>query len=127
MVLVMVVSPSGRAGCLFGSVLAEEPPNRKRIRRPPPDVPMGTAQTAAGLYQDSNTIENAFIGEIMRKLAIIACLVPIAMAVSIGAGEAGWKKRGWYLKNEAASCVMREVTVTNAKGKVVIRKVRVCG
>lgn len=62
----------------------------------------------------------------MKKLGAIALLISIALAATIGTGEAGWKKRGWYLKRQGAECVMRTVTVTAANGRTVVQKVRVC-
>lgn len=46
--------------------------------------------------------------------------------MTLSDGEAAWKKRGWYMKKQEANCVMRKVTTTNAYGKVVVQKVRVC-
>lgn len=63
----------------------------------------------------------------MKKLGATILLIAIAVSASVGTGEAGWKKRGWYMKKQGVTCVMRKVTVVNADGKVVVQKIRVCG
>jgi hypothetical protein len=62
----------------------------------------------------------------MKKLGAIVLLVAIAVSASVGSGEAGWKKRGWYVKKQGAHCTMRKVTVVGANGRVVVQKIRVC-
>ena len=63
----------------------------------------------------------------MKKLGVIILLVAIAISATVGSGEAGWKKRGWYMKRQGITCVMRKVTVVSANGRVIVQKVRVCG
>jgi hypothetical protein len=63
----------------------------------------------------------------MNKFAALLLLVTIAIAATVSPGEAGWKKRGWYMKKPGTECTMRQVSVTTASGKVVTRSVRVCG
>ena len=63
----------------------------------------------------------------MKKLGAIVLLITIAFSATISTGEAGWKKRGWYMKKQGVNCVMRKVTVVTGSGKVVVQKVRVCG
>jgi hypothetical protein len=63
----------------------------------------------------------------MKKFASILLLMSLALAATATGGEAGWKKRGWYQKRPGANCVMRKVVVSGMNGKVVVRKVRVCG
>jgi hypothetical protein len=65
-------------------------------------------------------------GDVMKKLGAILLLVAIATAAAVNPGEAGWKKRGWYLKRQDAECVMRRVTVVTGNGRVVVQKIRVC-
>lgn len=62
----------------------------------------------------------------MKKLASILLVMTFAIAATTASGEAGWKKRGWYQKRPGANCVMRKVVVSDANGRVVTRKVRVC-
>lgn len=63
----------------------------------------------------------------MKKLGVMILLVAIASSATIVPGEAGWKKRGWYMKKQGTECVMRTVTVVTASGKVTVRQIRVCG
>lgn len=62
----------------------------------------------------------------MTKFAALILLVAVALSMSLSEGEAAWKKRGWYMKTAGENCVMRKVATTNAYGKVVVQKVRVC-
>jgi hypothetical protein len=62
----------------------------------------------------------------MKKLGAILLLITIAIAATVNPGEAGWKKRGWYLKRADTVCVMRKVSTMTASGKVAAQKVRVC-
>jgi len=62
----------------------------------------------------------------MKRLGAIVLLIAIAIAATVNTGEAGWKKRGWYLKRQGAECVMRRVTVVTAGGKTIVQKIRVC-
>jgi hypothetical protein len=62
----------------------------------------------------------------MKKLGALLLLVTIAIAATVNPGEAGWKKRGWYLKKPGAECVMRRVTVVASDGRVVVKMIRVC-
>lgn len=62
----------------------------------------------------------------MKKLASLLFVMTLAIAATTTSGEAGWKKRGWYQKKPGANCVMRKVVVSDAYGKVITRKVRVC-
>jgi hypothetical protein len=63
----------------------------------------------------------------MKKLGAIILLVAIAISATVSTGEAGWKKRGWYMKKQGTVCVMRKVTVVTGNGKTVVREIRVCG
>jgi len=63
----------------------------------------------------------------MKKLGAVILLATIAISASVSTGEAGWKKRGWYLKKPGINCVMRKVTVVGANGRVLVQKIRVCG
>lgn len=63
----------------------------------------------------------------MKRLGAILLLAAIAISAAGSPGEAGWKKRGWYMKQRGIVCTMRKVTVTTPNGKVVVQKVRVCG
>jgi hypothetical protein len=62
----------------------------------------------------------------MKKIASLILAASIAAIMSTGAAEAGWNKRGWYLKRPGANCVMRKIATFESNGKVVARKVRVC-
>ena len=62
----------------------------------------------------------------MKKLGAIGLLITIAIAATANLGEAGWKKRGWYMKRQGAECVMRRVTVVTGNGRSVVQKIRVC-
>jgi hypothetical protein len=62
----------------------------------------------------------------MNKIGATLLLVAIAIAATAHPGEAGWKKRGWYLKKPGTECAMRQVTVSTAYGKAVARAIRVC-
>ena len=62
----------------------------------------------------------------MKKLASILLLISLAVATTAASAEAGWNKRGWYLKRPGANCVLRKVVTTGIDGKVIVRKVRVC-
>lgn len=63
----------------------------------------------------------------MKKFASILLLMSLAIAVTGASSEAGWKKRGWYQKRPGANCVMRRVVASGMNGKIVVRKIRVCG
>ena len=62
----------------------------------------------------------------MKKLASVLIFMSLALAATTATGEAGWNKRGWYLKRPGANCVIRKVVVAGMNGKVVIRNIRVC-
>lgn len=62
----------------------------------------------------------------MKKLGAVLLLITIAIAATVNPGEAGWKKRGWYLKRPDAQCMMRKVSVMTASGKVAVQTIRVC-
>lgn len=62
----------------------------------------------------------------MKKLAAVLLLIIVAISATVNPGEAGWKKRGWYLKQTGTECVMRKVSTVTANGKVAAQKVRVC-
>jgi len=62
----------------------------------------------------------------MKKLASVLIFMSLALAATTATSEAGWNKRGWYLKRPGANCVVRKVVVAGMNGKVVVRKVRVC-
>ena len=62
----------------------------------------------------------------MKKLGVIFLLITIAIAATVNPGEAGWKKRGWYLKRADTVCVMRKVSTMTANGRIAVEKVRVC-
>ncbi len=62
----------------------------------------------------------------MKRLGVMMLVVVVAFAAAVGTGEARWKKRGWYVKQPGANCVLRLVKVVAPKGKVSVRTVRVC-
>lgn len=62
----------------------------------------------------------------MKKLGIILLLVAIAFSATVGSGEAGWKKRGWYVKKPGTECVMRKIMITAANGRTTVQTIRVC-
>jgi hypothetical protein len=62
----------------------------------------------------------------MKKLGAIVLLITIAIAATVNPGEAGWKKRGWYMKRQGAECVMRRVTVVTSNGRSIVQNIRVC-
>lgn len=62
----------------------------------------------------------------MKKLASILILMSLTLVATTASSEAGWNKRGWYLKRPGANCVMRKVVSVGPDGKVVVRKVRAC-
>jgi len=63
----------------------------------------------------------------MKKLGAILLLITIAIAATVNPGEAGWKKRGWYLKRADTECVMRKISTTmTTNGKIAAQKIRVC-
>ena len=62
----------------------------------------------------------------MKKLGAILLLAAIAISATVSSGEAGWKKRGWYMKRPDAQCTMRKVTVVTGNGRVIVQKIRVC-
>lgn len=65
-------------------------------------------------------------GDVMKKLGAIVLLAALAIAATVNPGEAGWKKRGWYLKRPDAECVMRRVTVIASDGRIIVKMIRVC-
>jgi hypothetical protein len=62
----------------------------------------------------------------MKKFGTIVLLIALAFSASVTTGEAGWKKRGWYMKRPGAACVMRKVTVVTAYGRTAVQNIRVC-
>ncbi len=62
----------------------------------------------------------------MKKLGIILLLVAIAFSATVDTGEAGWKKRGWYMKKPGTECVMRKLIVNTANGRTKVQNIRVC-
>ncbi len=62
----------------------------------------------------------------MKTLPTILLILAATLAATSTPAEAGWNKRGWYLKRPGAVCVMRKVVVSGLGGTVVARKVRVC-
>ena len=62
----------------------------------------------------------------MKKLASVLILMSLIFGATTAPSEAGWNKRGWYLKRPGANCVMRKVVSVGVDGKVVVRKVRAC-
>lgn len=62
----------------------------------------------------------------MKKLGAVLLLVAIAFSATVDAGEAGWKKRGWYMKKPGTECVMRKVIVNTTNGKTRVQTIRVC-
>jgi hypothetical protein len=62
----------------------------------------------------------------MKKLGAFVLLIAIAFAATVAPSDAGWKKRGWYMKRQGAQCVMRKVTVVTSSGKTVVQRIRVC-
>lgn len=62
----------------------------------------------------------------MKKLGAIVLIIAVAIAATVNPGEAGWKKRGWYMKRQGAECVMRRVTVVTSSGRTIVQKIRVC-
>lgn len=63
----------------------------------------------------------------MKKLGTVILLVVIAITASADPGEAGWRKRGWYMKKPSATCAMRRITARAAGGVLRFQAVRVCG
>jgi hypothetical protein len=61
----------------------------------------------------------------LRPLLTAALVMPILLAIQVDS-EAGWKKRGWYVKKPTANCVMRKVAVVDGYGRISKRMVRVC-
>ena len=62
----------------------------------------------------------------MKKLGALILLVAIAFSATIDTGQAGWKKRGWYVKKPGTECAMRKVIVNTANGKAKVQTIRVC-
>jgi hypothetical protein len=62
----------------------------------------------------------------MNKIGATLFLVTIVIAATASTGEAGWKKRGWYLKKPGTECSMRQVTISTGYGRPVTRTIRVC-
>ena len=62
----------------------------------------------------------------MKKVGLIIAIMAVALCASVSSSDAGWKKRGWYMKAPGAACVMRKVTVVGANGRVAVQKIRVC-
>lgn len=88
---------------------------------------MGTAPKSGRIYKKGKFNKRLVEAEgKMKKLASILIILSVAIGATATDSEAGWNKRGWYLKRPGANCVMRKVVVSGMNGKVVIRKVRVC-
>ena len=62
----------------------------------------------------------------MTKLASALFLISLTFIATSAHSQAGWNKRGWYLKKPGANCVIRKVLPNGHDGKVIVRKVRVC-
>eukprot|EP01035_Chromulina_nebulosa_P008807 gene8807-11907_t len=67
-----------------------------------------------------------FSGNSMKKLGAVVLLITIGFCVTCDPGEAGWRKRGWYMKTPGAECSMRKISVATGAGRVASRKIRVC-
>lgn len=88
---------------------------------------MGTDPNRGRIYKKGKFSKRPVEAEgKMKKLASILLVLSVAIGTTTTDSQAGWNKRGWYLKRPGANCVMRKVVVSSMNGKVVIRKVRVC-
>lgn len=63
----------------------------------------------------------------MKKFICTIILVTISLAAFSEEGEAGWRRRGWYMRNPDAHCVMRKLVVSGPYGRMNVQRIRVCG